>query len=102
MFAIVDIGSKQYKIQKGDHLIVDKIQGEVGKTIGLARVLLVSDGKKTKIGTPTVKGVKVSAKILSQKKGTKIDVRRFKSKVRQRRHIGFRPLVTELEILAIE
>lgn len=102
MFAIIDIGSKQYKVRKGDRLSVDKLAGEGGKILVFDRVLLLSDGQKTKIGTPTVKGAKVTAKILAQKKGTKIDVRRFKSKVRQRRHIGFRPQVTELEILAVE
>lgn len=101
MFAVIDVGSKQYKVQKGDLVTVDKIEGKVGETIEIEKVLLVSDGKKTKIGEPTVKGAKVTAKILAQKKGEKIDVRRFKSKVRERRHIGFRPLITELEILSV-
>ncbi len=101
MFAIVDIGSKQYKVQKGELITVQRLVGEVGDTMVFERVLLISDGKKTKIGTPLVKGAKVSAKIISQKKGVKIDVRRYKSKVRERRHVGFRPLVTNLEILSI-
>lgn len=102
MFAIVDIGSKQYKVQKGEVISVQKLDGEAGEMVTFDRVLLISDAKKTKIGTPTVKGAKVTAKILAQKKGEKIDIRRFKSKVRERRHIGFRPLLTELKILSIE
>lgn len=101
MFVIVDIGSKQYKVQKGDQLTVAKLAGTPGEILTFDRVLLVADGK-TKIGTPTVKDAKVTAKILSQEKGEKIDVRRYKSKVRERRHIGFRPLLTKLEILSVE
>ncbi len=101
MFAIVVVGGKQYKVAKGETITVDRLEGTVGDTISLDRVLLVSDGKKTKIGKPTVRGAKVIAKIAAQSKGEKIDVRRFKSKVRVRRHKGFRPQQTQLEITDI-
>lgn len=101
MFAIVSIGSKQFKVAKGDVILVDKLAGLAGETLTFDNVLLVAGEGKAKVGTPTVKGAKITAKILAQEKGEKIDVRRYKSKVRERRHVGFRPLLTRLEILEI-
>lgn len=100
-FAIVRIGSKQYRVEEGEELEVDRLPGDVGNTVSLTDVLLTYDGAETKVGTPTVQGASVEAKITAQRKGKKIEVRRFKAKVRERRHIGFRPLVTRLMITAI-
>ena len=101
MFAIVDIAGKQYKVTKGMKLVVDKLDAKAGDAVKFERVLLVSDGKKITLGTPLVKGALVTAKIVAQQKGEKIHIRRFKSKVRERRHIGFRPQETQLEITSI-
>ena len=101
MFAIVEIQGKQYRVTVRDIIDASYIEGKEGSTLTFDRVLLISDDKKTKIGTPTVKGVVVRAKIVSQGKGQKINVRRFKSKVRYRKSRGFRPLVTKLEIVSI-
>lgn len=81
--------------------MVDSISGAEGDTVTFTEVLLVSDGKKTTVGAPTIKGKTVQAKIIQQKKGEKLDVVRYKSKVRHRRHVGFRPHLTQLQILAI-
>lgn len=101
MFAIVTIAGKQYLVNRGDVVFVDKIEGKVGDSVIFDHVLLVSDDKATRVGTPTVSGVKVKGKILSQEKGDKIAVRRYKSKVRYRKSIGFRPQVTKIEIVAV-
>lgn len=101
MFAIVAIAGKQYKVSKGVRLVVDKLDGKADDTVKFERVLLVSDGKKVVMGNPLVKGALVSAKIVAQQKGEKIHVRRFKSKVRERRHIGFRPQETAIEIVSV-
>jgi len=98
MFAIVRVGSTQYKVAPKDVVSVDRIDGKEGDTVTFDEVLLVHDGKKSTVGKPTVKGYKVTAKILGQEKGEKIAVRRFKSKVRYRRHTGFRAQFTRLEI----
>lgn len=100
-FAVIRIGPAQYKVRVGDVIDVAHLAGEAGKTMKLTDVLLLSDGKKAKVGKPTIKGACVEAKIEQQYKGDKIDVRRFKSKVRERRHIGFRPHLTKLTITAI-
>jgi large subunit ribosomal protein L21 len=101
MFAVVEIAGKQYRVAVKDVIDASYIEGNVGAMLTFNRVLLVSDDKKIKIGTPTVKGSAVQAKIISQEKGEKINVRRYKQKVRYRKSTGFRPLVTKLEIVSI-
>ncbi len=101
MFAVVTIAGKQYTVKAGDVIEVDRIDGKEGDTLTFDHVLLTADSKATNVGTPTVSGAKVKTKILAQEKGEKIDVRRYKSKVRSRRQIGFRPQLTKLEIVAV-
>jgi len=101
MFVIVRIGNTQYKVAEKDTITVDKVEGNEGDVLSFDQVLLVSDGKKTKLGKPYVKGYSVKVKIIAQIQGEKISVRRFKSKVRYRRHTGFRADLTRLEITGI-
>ncbi len=98
MYAIVKISGKQYKVSEGDVLSVDKLANKVGEKIDLADVLLVAEDDKVKIGQPIVPGAKVSAKVLEQYKGDKIRVARFKAKARYRKVMGFRALLTKLQI----
>lgn len=101
MFAIVIIAGKQYTVSPGDTVEVNRIEGSAGDSVTFDQVLLVSDNKKVTVGTPLVKGAVVKAKIIAQEKGDKISVRRYKSKVRYRKAIGFRSKLTKLEITAI-
>lgn len=101
MFAIVDIGGKQYKVKPRDLVEVDRIEGQVGETVTFDRILLAVDEGKISVGKPYVKGFRAKAKIIEQGKGEKIEVRRFKAKVRYRRKRGFRPSITKLEILSV-
>lgn len=101
MFAIIRIGPAQYKVSVGDVIEVARMPGEVGEVLSLSDVLLFEDDKKIKVGKPTVKRAAVEAKIEAHYKGDKIEIRRFKSKVRERKHIGFRSQRTRLLITAI-
>lgn len=101
MFAIVAIGGKQYKVVKGDILSVPKITGTVGETVLFERVLVTGEKGKVALGTPVVAGASVKVRILEHKKGKKIEVRRFKAKVRERKARGFRPSITKIEILSV-
>lgn len=101
MFVVVSISGKQYKVTPGQIVEVNKIDGKAGDTVTFAEVLLTEENGKTQVGTPTVSGVTVTAKIIDQGKGEKVDVMRFKSKVRERKHIGFRPQITKLQIVSI-
>lgn len=101
-FAVVKIGSSQYKIAENDEIDVDKIEGKKGNKLTFDQVLLLVDGKKVSLGQPLVKGVQVEAKILSQFKGKKIRVATYKAKSRYRRVKGFRPFLTKIKIEKIK
>ncbi len=97
-YVIVKTGGKQYKVRKGSVIEVDKLPIAVDKETVLDDVLLVVSDGKIKIGKPNVINAKVKAKVLDQIKGDKIRVAKFKAKVRYRRVMGFRPLLTRLKI----
>jgi large subunit ribosomal protein L21 len=101
MFAVTSISGKQYKVSPKDIIVVGKLAGEIGSTVTFTQVHLMESDGKVSIGTPNVRNAVVTAKILSQEKGEKVSVRRFKSKVRYRKAIGFRPQVTRIEILSV-
>ena len=86
MYAIVRTGGKQYQVEAGDTLRVEKLQGEVGDTVELAEVLLVVDGETVTIGQPQVDGAKVVAKIVEQGRHKKVIV--FKKRKRQGYQVG--------------
>lgn len=100
MFAVVTIGGKQFKVSPGDTILVSRMGQKVGETV-VFDPLLLSDGSRTTIGTPTVSGSKVKAKVVAHERGTKLEIRRFKSKVRERKKIGFRPDLTKLTIVSV-
>jgi large subunit ribosomal protein L21 len=101
MYAIVRTGGKQYQVEAGDTLRVEKLLGEVGDTVELADVLLVVDGETVKIGQPVVDGAKVVAKIVEQGRHKKVIV--FKKKRRQGYQVkkGHRQMYTALTIETI-
>ncbi len=98
MYAIVRTGGKQYHVAAGDILKVEKLAGEVGDTVELSEVLLLSDGDDVKVGQPLVEGAKVVARIVEQGRHKKIIV--FKKKRRKGYQVkkGHRQLYTALSI----
>ncbi len=102
MFAIVETGGKQYRVQPGDTIAVERLDGEPGSTMDLGRVLLVGgDGGAMQVGAPNVAGALVRAEVVEHGRADKIVVFRFKSKVRYRRKTGHRQSVTRLRITDI-
>jgi len=101
-FAVVKIGGKQYKVSVGDVVEVNRLAAEKDKKVKFDEVLLVSSDGKIKVGTPTVKNSNITATLIENKKGEKVHVAKFKSKVRYRRTSGFRPLLSLLKIDKIE
>lgn len=101
MYAIIRTGGKQYQVEAGDTLRVEKLTGEVGDTVELADVLLLVDGETVKIGQPVVDGAKVVAKIVEQGRHKKVIV--FKKKRRQGYQVkkGHRQMYTALTIETI-
>jgi large subunit ribosomal protein L21 len=101
MFAIVKTGGKQYRVGPGDQIVVERIEGEVGAEVALDQVLAFSDGEVSAVGTPTVAGASVSAKIVQQPRGTKVLVFKKKRRKNYRRKRGHRQELTVLRIQGI-
>ncbi len=98
IYAIVESGGKQYKVSPRQTLDVDNLSAPDGETVEFHRVLFVSDGASTHVGSPTVAGARVLATSRGPVKGKKIVVLRYKNKTRQRRKTGFRASHTRLTI----
>lgn len=101
MFAIVEAGGKQYRVTAGDTLTVDRMSEDVGATVSLDQVLLVS-GDKLTVGSPTVAGASIKATVTGHHKGDKVLTFKYTPTRRSRRRVGFRHSHTTLEIVAIE
>lgn len=102
MLAIIKTGGKEYLVTPGQKIKIEKIEEKEGKEITFKEVLLLEKNKKVEIGTPLVKDAKVVGKILSQGKGKKVIVFKYKPKTRYKKKKGHRQLFTEIEILKIE
>lgn len=100
MYAIVQTGGKQYKVQQGDVLFVEKLDAEAGDTVTLDVMMLI-DGDDHTVGTPTIDGVEATAKVLSHGKDKKIIVFKYKPKKNIRKKTGHRQPYTKLEIVTI-
>ena len=100
MYAIIRTGGKQYKVEAGDELLVEKLDAEVNAEVEFD-VLLVADDAGVKIGTPVLDGVKAKAKVVEHGKGKKVIVFKYKPKKNIRKKQGHRQPYTKVEILSI-
>ena len=101
MYAVIKTGGKQYRVQQGDVIFIEKIDSQADEAVTFDEVLLVGDGDQTRIGAPTVAGAKVEGKVLSQVKAKKIVVYKYKAKKNERKKQGHRQPYTKVEITAI-
>ena len=101
MYAIVKTGGHQYKVAPGDTIEVEKLDGEPGANIELGEVLMFNNGDDVQIGAPFISGAKVLARVVSQGKGQKLTVFKYKPKKRYRRKTGHRQSLTRLHITEI-
>ncbi len=102
MYAIVEIKNSQYKVEEGDTILVDKTGIEPGKSIDFDSVLLCNTGKDVLVGQPYVKGAKITCKVVSEEKGKKIVVFKFKRRQGYRKKQGHRQKYDKLQINKIE
>ena len=102
MYAVVTSGGKQYKVEEGETLRVEKIPGEVGSAVSFDRVLMVSDGETVSIGQPLVDDALVEGHIVEQGKSGKIIVFKYKRRKRFRRKQGHRQQYTAVKIDSIK
>jgi large subunit ribosomal protein L21 len=98
MYAVVSSGGKQYRVEAGTELIVERVPGDAGAAITFDRVLLVGDGDAVTVGTPTVQGASVSGTVLGEALGPKLIVFKFKQKATYRRKNGHRQHLTRVRI----
>ena len=101
MYAIIKTGGKQYCVEEGKVITIEKLDVEAGAEVAFAEVLLLS-GDSLKIGQPTVAGAKVTGKVLEQGKGAKIRIFKYKAKSNYRRRQGHRQPFTKVQIEKIE
>ena len=101
MYAVIKTGGKQYRVQQGDVIFVEKIDTQANEAVTFEEVLLVGDGEQTKIGAPVVAGAKVEGKVLAQVKSKKVVVYKYKAKKNERKKQGHRQPYTKVEITAI-
>lgn len=97
-YAIVTISGRQYKVQEGQELLVQRQNTEVGKKIKFDKVLLLRDEDKVEVGQPEVSGASIEALVVDQNKGPKIVVAKYKAKSRYRRKMGHRSQYTRIKI----
>lgn len=102
MYAVVATGGKQYRVEEGDILRVEKLPGDVGSAVAFEKVLLFSDGEQVQIGQPQVDGVTVHGQIVAQGKNKKVLVFKYKRRKRYRRKQGHRQPFTAVRIDRIE
>jgi len=101
VYAIIESGGKQYRVEPGAVVAQERIPGDVGSQVELDRVLLVSDGTTVRVGKPTLTGAKVISQIVAQSRGRKIDVFKFKRRKKYRRKTGHRQELTRVRIAEI-
>lgn len=102
MYAIIKTGGKQYRVQEGDSIFVEKLNADVDSNVVFDQVLAVVNDGDVKVGTPAVEGAKVTAKVLAQGKEKKVLVFKYKAKSNYRRRQGHRQPFTKVAIEKIE
>ncbi|MDD2553535.1 MAG: 50S ribosomal protein L21 [Desulfotomaculaceae bacterium] len=102
MYAIIETGGKQYRVQEGDKLNIEKLPAEAGEKVEIDRVLAVVNGEEVKIGAPLVEGARVILQVLRNGKDKKIIVFKYKAKKNYRRKQGHRQPFSQVIVEKIE
>ncbi len=102
MYAIIQTAGKQFRAEPGKSLWIPSLEAEPGSTVTFDTVLLASDGKSIKAGTPAVKGAKVTAEVVKHGRGKKIVVFKFKRRKNYARKQGHRQGFTEVKIQSVD
>ena len=101
MYAIIETGGKQYRVQEGDVITVEKLDVNAGDKVELDKVLVLSDDNGLKVGTPYVEGAKVIAEAVENGKGKKVIIFKYKAKKDYRKKQGHRQPYTMIEIKSL-
>jgi large subunit ribosomal protein L21 len=101
MYAVIVTGGKQYRVEEGQTLKVEKIETATGETVALEKVLLVGNGDDVKIGQPVVEGAKVTAEVVAHGRHKKVKIIKFRRRKHSMKQMGHRQWFTELKITGI-
>ncbi len=101
MYAVIDTGGKQYRVEVGQRIEVEKLPAAEGETVELDRVLMVVDDNGATVGVPHVPGAKVVAQVMAHIRDDKVIAFKYKNKTRYRRKLGHRQPLTRLTVLGI-
>lgn len=101
MYAVIETGGKQYRVQAGDRFRVERLEGEPGAEVTFDKVLMAGGEGETRLGSPYLEGASVTAEILTQARDRKVLVFKYKSKKNYRRMRGHRQYYTEVVIRGI-
>ena len=101
MFAVIVSGGKQYRVQEGQTLKLEKLAVEAGSSVEFDRVLLVGNGDDIKVGAPVVDGAKVAAEVVSHGRGDKVTIIKFRRRKHHMKRQGHRQWFTEVKITGI-
>jgi large subunit ribosomal protein L21 len=100
-YAIIRTGGKQYRVEPGDVIWVESLEGDVGSEVTFPEVLLRGEGDSVTIGAPLVEGASVAAKIIGQEKTRKILVYKKRRRKNYRRRHGHRQMTTGIQVVSV-
>ena len=101
MYAVIEAGGKQHRVEVDEVLRVEKIEAEVGSTIDFDKVLMVAEGDAIEIGAPLLEGRVVKAEVVGQVRGDKVKIIKFKRRKHHMKQMGHRQWYTEVKITSI-
>ncbi|TFH87065.1 50S ribosomal protein L21 [Billgrantia azerbaijanica] len=101
MYAVIKSGGKQYRVQEGQTLKLEKLEIPTGESVEFDEVLLVADGDDVKVGAPLVEGAKVAAEVVSHGRGEKVRIIKFRRRKHHMKRQGHRQWFTEVKITGI-
>ena len=101
MYAVIQTGGKQYRVEEGTTLKIEKLELGTGESIEFDKVLMIQSGEETKVGLPYLEGSKVTATVMSQGRHDKIRIIKFRRRKHHMKHMGHRQYYTEVQITGI-
>jgi len=101
MYAVIQTGGKQYRVEEGTYLKIEKLELGVGDNVEFDKVLLIQSDDAVKVGLPFIEGGKVTATVLSQGRHDKVKIIKFRRRKHHMKHMGHRQYYTEVQITGI-
>lgn len=102
VFAVIETGGKQYKVQEGDIIFVEKLEGAEGESVTISKVIALQNDSGLTVGSPYISGAEVTANLVKTDKAKKIYIMKYKSKKNYKKKIGHRQPYTKLQIQSIK